>query len=146
MWRGGWQVREVREFLEKYSLQNADDVDINAAHVPEAQIARLATMVETVNDIHSRALRMDGSNAAGLVSASVDRCAPPLLCCPSRTLPVADVSIAYMSSIFDQCSNTTLRQWRAGRDAGRAGGMMQTGGGRRRHASCTSPRSSSTRC
>mmetsp|Transcript_19578 Transcript_19578/g.59225 ORF Transcript_19578/g.59225 Transcript_19578/m.59225 type:complete len:727 (+) Transcript_19578:227-2407(+) len=66
-------VREVREFLEKYSLQNADDVDINAAHVPEAQIARLATMVETVNDIHSRALRMDGSNAAGLVSASVDR-------------------------------------------------------------------------
>lgn len=70
------QVRELRMLLAKYKLENADGVDINAAHVPEAQIVRLGGMVETVNNIHSRALRMDGSNAAGLVSASVDRCAP----------------------------------------------------------------------
>ena len=87
----GAQVRELRELLAKYSLENADGVDISGAHVPEAQLTRLAGMVETVNNIHSRALRMDGTNAAGLVSASVDRCGR---CCPPlgvrRGPPAAD--------------------------------------------------------
>ena len=66
-------MRELREILGKHSLENKDGADISAATAPEAKIQRMAELVETVNNIHSRALRMEGANAAGLVSPSVDR-------------------------------------------------------------------------
>lgn len=65
----------MRESLSKYNMHNAPGADIHGAHVPEAELKRLAQMVETVNNIHSRALRMDGANAAGLATASVERLA-----------------------------------------------------------------------
>jgi hypothetical protein len=69
------QVRELREIVQKHGLENRDGADINGVKAPEAQLARLGELVETVNSIHSRALRMEGGTAAGLVSASVERCA-----------------------------------------------------------------------
>jgi hypothetical protein len=69
------QVRELREIVQKHNLENRDGADINGVTAPEAQLLRLGELVETMNNIHSRALRMEGGTAAGLVSASVERCA-----------------------------------------------------------------------
>lgn len=68
------QVRELREIVQKHNLENRDGADINGVTAPEAQLLRLGELVETMNNIHSRALRMEGGTAAGLVSASVERC------------------------------------------------------------------------
>lgn len=66
-------MRELRDILQKHALENRDNADINGATAPEAQLQRLAELVETVNNIHSRALRMEGAHTAGLVSASIER-------------------------------------------------------------------------
>lgn len=71
------QVRELREIVQKHNLENKDGADINGVTAPEAQLLRLGELVETMNSIHSRALRMEGGTAAGLVSASVERWAGP---------------------------------------------------------------------
>lgn len=68
-------MRELREIVQKNGLENKEGADIQGASAPEAQLQRLAELVETVNGIHSRALRMEGAHAANLVSASVERCA-----------------------------------------------------------------------
>lgn len=77
----------MRESLTKYNMHNVPGADIHGVHIPEAELKRLAEMVETVNNIHSRAVRMDAANAAGLASASVERspsnylktiCIPPI--------------------------------------------------------------------
>lgn len=67
------KVKQIRELLTKYNLHNEPNCDIHGSHVPEAEVKELAALVESVNSIHSRALRMDGANVAGLVSASVGR-------------------------------------------------------------------------
>jgi hypothetical protein len=81
------QVRELREIVQKHNLENRDGADINGVTAPEAQLLRLGELVETMNSIHSRALRMEGGTAAGLVSASVERC---VLCSESECVPQSD--------------------------------------------------------
>ena len=68
------QVAELRALLVKYRLENGDRVDINGGTAPPETLKHMASLVETVNTVHSKVLRMEGNHASKFVSPSVDRC------------------------------------------------------------------------
>jgi hypothetical protein len=70
------QVAELRALLVKYRLENGDRVDINGGTAPPETLKHMASLVETVNTVHSKVLRMEGNHASKFVSPSVDRCCP----------------------------------------------------------------------
>ena len=78
------QVAELRALLQKYRLENGAGVDINGSTAPPETLKHMASLVETVNTVHSKVLRMEGNHASKFVSPSVDRCAavtPPEFNC-----------------------------------------------------------------
>ena len=73
---GSWlQVAELRTLLSKYKLENGNDADIHGRSAPPETLKHMASLVETVNTLHSKVLRMEGNHASKFVSPSVDRCA-----------------------------------------------------------------------
>ena len=68
------QVAELRALLVKYRLENGAGSDIAGSTAPPETLKHMASLVETVNTVHSKVLRMEGNHASKFVSPSVNRC------------------------------------------------------------------------
>ena len=83
----------MRALLVKYNLQGCRSADIDGGGAPPEALERIAALVETVNTVHSKALRMEGPNVFNVVSPSVERSVYIL-----NSLRICQTSMPYGSS------------------------------------------------
>lgn len=69
------QVVNLRELLGKCNLIQCQSADIEGGSAPPAALQKMAALVEAVNTVHSKVLRMEGNHASKFVSPSVERSA-----------------------------------------------------------------------
>ena len=65
----------LRELLGKCNLIQCQSADIEGGSAPPAALQKMAALVEAVNTVHSKVLRMEGNHASKFVSPSVERSA-----------------------------------------------------------------------